>query len=104
MAKIQAVGGQCVVTLTEPDVDGDYGWTAKCGATSTEVRPIDEAIAHAGIHADACGVSRARLRDRDGSIWHLCSNGAWSLYENNPNARWTLTDVDESYGPVEEIR
>ena len=54
MAKIQAVGAHCVATLTEPDGDGDYGWMAPCGAASTEVRPMDEAIAHAEIHVDAC--------------------------------------------------
>jgi hypothetical protein len=54
MAKIQAVGPHCVATLTEPDDDGDYGWTAPCGRTSMEPRPVDEAIAHAEMHADDC--------------------------------------------------
>jgi hypothetical protein len=104
MAKLIVQGTHCTATMTEPDEDGDYGWTAPCGAGSTEVRPMDEAIAHAEIHADACGsATHARVRDSAGSIWHLCPNGNWSLYPDNPRARWTLNQISESYGPLKEL-
>jgi len=52
MARIVVDSDVCTVTLTEPDEDGDYGWTARCGETSDAARPIDEAIAEAEVHVD----------------------------------------------------
>lgn len=52
MAKIVVQGEDHIVTLDEPDEEGDYVWTCSCGEKTGEYRPIDEAIAHAEAHVD----------------------------------------------------
>lgn len=52
MAEIKVLGKNCQVTLSEPDEDGDYSWTAQCGEVADAFRPIDEAIANAENHVD----------------------------------------------------
>ena len=52
MASIQVSNGAVTVTLTEPDEDGDYGWTCSCGGRSESVQVIGDAIAHAESHVD----------------------------------------------------
>ncbi len=52
MAKIKVEGDRCTVTLSKPDEDGDYGWTAGCGAEADAYRPLDEAVGYAEVHVD----------------------------------------------------
>lgn len=52
MADIIIQGRHCRVVLSEPDEDGDYGWTADCGATAESVQPLEDTIDHAERHAD----------------------------------------------------
>lgn len=48
--------------LTEPDEDGDYGWSCACGASSetdgSGNQPIGDAVSNAEIHVD----DQCRLR------------------------------------------
>jgi hypothetical protein len=53
MAKIQVTGeSSCVVTLSEPDEEGDYSWTSGCAETQDAYRPLDETINDAIVHVD----------------------------------------------------
>lgn len=52
---VLARDGRAVV-LTEPDEDGDHGWSCSaCGAEAESVQPIADAIEHATTHlTDRC--------------------------------------------------
>jgi hypothetical protein len=54
MATVQINGNYCTVTLDEPDEDGEYTWTAACGATSGDrgAQPMEDAVNEAESHAD----------------------------------------------------
>jgi hypothetical protein len=52
MAQILVRSAVCEVNLGESDEDGDYRWTAKCGAMGDTYRPLDEAVMDAEVHVD----------------------------------------------------
>lgn len=56
---IEVRGRGEVVVLSEPDVDGDYGWTCTCGVRLVDVQPIADAIEYAENHLNIWHEERA---------------------------------------------
>jgi hypothetical protein len=52
MANVLITNGQAVAVLTEPDAEGDYGWSCICRAVGQGYQPIADAIAEAEVHVD----------------------------------------------------